>query len=207
MTSYTTLTGAKTTEGSIKWLVNYERIDTAGALTDAQAYIYGALRVREMLASASVTISLGAITASLPTGFLDPLLLRAYYGTLTNLPPGMFLDARVTEDDGTYIDGDPTCYSVYNEVFNFDFQPEAAITATCLYYKQPTALGALNTSNWLCTRYPNILRHACQYYAYLQMENDTQAERHKKLADELIGRANVESDLTLRGADVLVTVR
>ena len=66
---YTTLVSDNTTNGSIKYWINYSRIDAAGILTDAQAWIYQRLRVRDMLQTADVTISSGASTAAFPSDY------------------------------------------------------------------------------------------------------------------------------------------
>ena len=209
MTSYTTLTGAKTLAGSIKWLVNYERLDTEGILTDAQAYIYGSLRVREMKKS-DETLQLDALFyfLNVPSDLLDPIKLRARYGDIINVDEATLFSMQIRDETtGLISEGDPSYYAIYDEDLTFDTTPTEDLNLQLLYYARPAALSSGNTTNWLTTRYPNIVRHACQYFAYLQMENDAQAERHKSMTDELIGRANVEADLVRRGSEFGVTVR
>jgi hypothetical protein len=199
---YGTLTGPKSTLGSIRSWVNYELVDVEGVLLDAQAYIYGALRTREMRATAAFSLALNDQTEPLPTGFLEPIKL--IYSTGETIEPKE--ESELIVNRGEIQSGQPFEYAIYDELFQFEVKADAAYTGTILYWKRSTYLGAQNRTNFLTTRYPNLLRVACLMHA-ADMVADSEYERWKKRTDELIGRANVEADLARKGADYTVSVR
>lgn len=71
--SYTTLTGAKGTNGSLLNWVGYSRIDVGTVVDEAQALLYQYLRVRQMQAVFNFTMVVGAAWVALPGDFLDPI--------------------------------------------------------------------------------------------------------------------------------------
>src|SRR3954470_22103450 len=73
--NYTTLVGLVSDVGSIKYWINYSRIDSAGLLAEAEAWIYARLRVQEMLATDDVAIANAATSTAFPTGYMDPIHL------------------------------------------------------------------------------------------------------------------------------------
>jgi hypothetical protein len=170
--SYTTLTGAKTSEGSLKYWINYSKLDVGAALEDAQALIFQTLRVREMQAAATVSISSGSETAALPTGYLASLSMRDVTNN-ADLEHVQWEDLEQYRDfsSGDISTGKPCRYSVFNELFQFDTKADAAITARVLYYKSPDQLSGSNETNFLTTRYPHLLRAACLAAGYDQMRN------------------------------------
>jgi len=210
--TYSGLLGGKTVAGSLKNLVNYERIDPATTITEAEAYIFGALRVREMRKVTTITQTAGTSKdASLPSDFLDPILVVGYrnLGPLQNSTMEELIGRRriyAEAEDGTLEESTQAYFAIFNDKINFDCVAEETVTYTMAYYGS-NALSLTNETNFLTIRYPSILLAAVRYYAYLHMENDTEAGNWKKITDELIARANIETDFTLRGADFMVTVR
>jgi hypothetical protein len=73
--SYTSLTAAKGTPGSIATWTNYTKLDIGTIVDEAQALIYGEgrLRAREMKTSFDFTLTINQAYLPLPTGFLDPI--------------------------------------------------------------------------------------------------------------------------------------
>lgn len=206
---YGTLTGPKSTNGSIRYWVNYELLDVEGIILDAQAYIYGALRSREMKSVTPVTIAAGASTAPLPTDFLEPLRLQltATGDALSPVDEAELLRQQTTGDDGQIAVEIPTQYAIWDEALQFDTQAPTSLGAQLLYYRRPRTLGRQNQTNFLTTRYPNLLRVACLMHAADGLQDDQEYGRWKQRADELIARANVEADLVARGRDYSVSVR
>jgi hypothetical protein len=206
--TYGTLTGPKSTQGSIRSWVNYELIDVEGALLDAQAYIYGSLRVREMRSMAPVTIAAGAVSAPLPDGFLEAISFRLPDGSrLTPRDEADILDRQFFDSEGVLEEGEPDCYGIWDEAFQFNLKTPAAIVARLLHNRRLPYLGRTNPTNFLTTRYPNLLRVACLMHAADGIQDDEQYARWKQRTDELIAKANVEADLGMRGRDFDSEVR
>src|SRR4051794_30484690 len=73
--NFNDLIGPKSRTGSIQSFVRYKPVPGEVILEDAQALIFQQLRVREMRASSLVTLGVGAFTAALPTGYLEPIAM------------------------------------------------------------------------------------------------------------------------------------
>lgn len=73
--TYTTLTGGKTQAGSIIGWVNYTKLstDVVTILDEAQALLYGLLRVREMRTRYRFSLAVGDAYVAVPARFLDPI--------------------------------------------------------------------------------------------------------------------------------------
>jgi hypothetical protein len=200
---YSTLVAAETTVGSIKYAINYSRIDAAGILTEAQAWIYTRLRVREMISTANVAIADEATTASLPTGFLDPI----QFGIPGHMPRIKFKDAETFraelgwDEDAALPEGPPTRWTVIDETIQFDHKADQAYTAKLAYFKTPTALSASNETNWLTSRYPTLIRRVCTMFAAEARKEYDLMDRSEIKALELIQEIRKESDLIYRGME------
>mgnify|MGYP000176128413 CR=1 FL=1 len=200
--TYTTLVADKSTPGSIKAWANYSKLDSETILADAQALIYQTLRVREMKATAELSMAVGDSSKALPTGFLDPcpplsdkLNQRYEHVTLEQL-----MAARIYDEAPTLISAQPCRFAIDGTTLQFESKFDTATTLVLVHYATPTALGSGNPSNFLTDRYPHILRTACLAYAADFMDNDA---RYQRYASRLIGQielTNAESDLSLRGA-------
>jgi hypothetical protein len=130
MMSFATLTGAKSVDGSIKSWMNYSRIDAEGILEEAQAMIYGRLRVREMRASDQFTVRVGASSVDEPDGLLDAIL----FWDITNdveicSKEDSDLERMRSWTDGVLDDGDPAYYALYDELINFDCKTTTPVAA------------------------------------------------------------------------------
>lgn len=98
--------------------------------------------------------------------------------------------------------GSPKYWSIWDEKFRFDQAFSQQLTCELLYYKQPALLSSTNASNFLTTRYPNLVRVACQTSAADFMKDD--AEYNKGLArlQAAIDRIQTQDDLIWRGATI-----
>jgi hypothetical protein len=200
--NYGTLTGPKSVKGSVRSWVNYDPIDVEGVVLDAQAYIYGRVRVREMKASVPITFTQGSKTAPLPTDFLDPIKLVDADGiAVAPIDEAELLGRRSTSAMP------PTEYSIFDELLQLTAPADATTAGTLLYFKRPANLSASNSSNFLTTRYSNLLRVACLMHAADQIQDDTEYARWKARADEIISAMSVETDLVARGRDYTASVR
>lgn len=196
--NHTTLTAVKTTLGSIANWTNRTDLPTTNILLEAESQIYKKLRVREMQARATMTFSAATQTASLPTGFLDPISFRPYeYST-----PLPFVDEdglnEYRDSDGVLGTGTPSRWTIVGETAYVDVLPTTAMSGTILYYKTPTALSASNETNFMTTRYPSLLRHACLFIAHQHMKDMDAATASFQLMEAEIAAANQTNEMWRR---------
>jgi hypothetical protein len=200
MAGYTTLVAAKTTLGSIANWLNRSDLPVTEILTEAQAFIYEHLRVREMMTAEDIAVASDNYKASLPTGFLDPVKLTPYGwgGPLWYVNEDEFKPQR--ETDGTRIEAsEPQFWTVIGTELWFDIQLDAAFGGTLIYYKTPTALSGANNTNFLTTRYPTVLRHACESFGLEHMKQPDVALSRRQLVEAEIADINMTNELYRRG--------
>lgn len=196
--SYTILTGSKDTAGSIKYFVRHTEVPSDYVLERAQDAIYQKLRVREMLNRTSGTIAEDDTTITLPTDILDPVaLLRtgSYKGKIILLDQEHF-ESRVGEDEnGDIYPGTPTQATYDATTLYLDAKADQAYPYRLWYMKKPAYLSGSNETNFLTTRYGNILEAMCKHYAYAHRDNEGQAATELEKAMAYINEANVEYDM------------
>ena len=197
MTTYTILNGAKTVEGSIKYAVNHSTVPSASIITNAEAFIYSRLRVREMKALVTGTILAAASTVALPTGYREAIWLGLGADYARNIP---ILDEdhyeRITgfTSAGALNTGPPSYCRIGDTTITFDTVFDQSYTYRLHYYKTPTAL-VTDTTNFLSTKYEHVLEAICKYFAYMHRENLVYADRWLQIGMAGIEQANVENDL------------
>lgn len=200
--TYSTLIASKATTGSIKNLVNYERIDPDQILEDAQAHIYGSLRCREMMGYETLTVAIGDDSAPVPTGFRDPIMLATTEGDeIHNTDVGTLekMRAQWRQSDGTLAQAIPEHYACSGATMSFECAWDRAATLVFRFYDTPDDLSASNETNFLTTRYPNLLRAAIRMYVADFRDDEPTYRRMQAQVETLIARANAEADLALRG--------
>lgn len=206
MVDYNTLVGAETLPGSIKYGINYARIDAAGILSEAQAWIYMRVRLAEMKSIADIPIALNDTSVALPTGYLDPI----HFGI-----PGTMQTIRYADPERfrTLLGWDggspsvlpvqpPSRWAMFDGRIQLNCQSDAAYTGRMTYYKQPSDLTTLAPTNFLTTRYPSLLRRVClMFAAEARKEWDTVNSNEVK-ALEMIDTIKVQDDLSNRGMEM-----
>lgn len=199
--TYTILTGAKDTEGSIKYWVRHTEVPSAYILARAQDAIYQILRVREMVKRSEGTIPEDAMTLAIPADMLEPIaLLRrgSYKGKIIILDQEHF-ESRVGENPDDSNDPYPgtPCIATYDQsYFYFDAKADQDYPYRLWYMHKPALLASsTNETNFLTTRYPNILEAMCKHYAYAHRENEGQASTELEKASAFITKANEEYDM------------
>src|SRR5262245_57956249 len=112
--TYATLTGPKTTPGSIRSWVNYDRLDIDQILEEAQTTIFGRLRVREMRSLDCPRIAAGDHQAPLPPRMLEARALRSADNFCFEMRSAAdLLERRVYDASGTLADGPPQYFAVF----------------------------------------------------------------------------------------------
>lgn len=165
----TTLLGAKTVTGSIRSWRNYAKVDSESVLTDAQNWLYSILRVREMRAAGTITVTTLDSEEALPTGFLDPV--DEYVRDVTHqrrlkIVSEQRLEELRSWDAGTLREGEPSACGIYGEAFQFDTRVDEGFTGRIAFYKKPDMLAVTsNETNFLTVRYSHVLRPALMAFA------------------------------------------
>ena len=141
--NWTTLTAAKTTEGSIKNWVNRSDIPVTNILLEAEAWIYQTLRVREMVVDEAFTFDASSSSEALPSGFLDPIQFVPYgwaapleFWHEANFRPNRS-SAGVLESAAT-----PSKWTIIGETAHIDVLLSASFSGRLMYYDTPTAAGS-----------------------------------------------------------------
>lgn len=196
--SYTTLTGDKDTVGSIKYFVRHSLVPSADILETAQAEIYSKLRVREMMKRLPGTILTGASTITLPSDCIAPmgLYLTGLNAVKVKLIDQDLFELTVAEDaDLSVYEGTPCMATFDDTLLYLDAKADQAYTYRLWYMQTPANLAATtNETNFLTTRYKNILEAMCKAYGFAHMKDDAQAAKFKAEANEAITLANMTFD-------------
>jgi hypothetical protein len=204
---YATLIAAKTVAGSIRNWVNYDKVDPVTVLTEAQAEIYDRLRVREMRTlDSSIVTAAGVEKYPLPASFLDPirpLTDNRGNGYVFKTEGELIRRRNYDPVTGLIISGTPAFWSIFDEMLQFDCAFQTAGWAlNLLCFKSPAPLGPINTTNFLTSRYPHVLRRACQMRAADFMDDDAAFARHQAKLEADIEMAMASNDLTWHGVEL-----
>lgn len=189
---YTTLIASKTTAGSLKNWVNRDTIDAATILTEAQALIWMTLRHWKMKTEATGTLTIAAASLTLPTDILDIRDLRftGIYASLLKKGDERSVQARYSYDSaGVRVRQQPAWYYMSGTVAAFDSVADIAYPYLLSYYARPAALSSTNTTNFLTTDAPRLLRTACMTIA---------AEFEKEVGQGAQGAAYWQEQLDLQ---------
>lgn len=198
--NYTTLVADKDTEGSIKYFVRHDYVPSDYILERAQDFIYGVLRVREMVAKAEDTIAEGDTTITLPTDLLDPLALYRrgdMKGKITLLDHDHW-ESRIGEDpdDGNNpYEGTPTEATFDATTLYLNAKADDAYDYRLWYMQKPALLSGSNLTNFLTTKYSHILEAVVKHYAWEHRQDDQKAAQHMEKAVGFITKANQEFDM------------
>ena len=142
------------------------------------------LRTHQMRATATVTISSSASTASLPTGFLSDIGLH-YTSDLSQLTPATDADLVYW---GSTDSGQPRLYRVGATVYEFDRPADQSYATKAVYFKANNLTS--DGTNWLLTNYPDAYLYAsCVEAAAARQAKDRMA-LYKPLRDEIIEEIN-----------------
>lgn len=201
--TYSTLTGAKSVQGSIANWVNRTDLPVADILIEAEAHIYERLRVREMLAIETMTFAVNTNSVALPTGFLDPIEYRPYgWGDSLLYVAEMSLEAH-RDTAGALFSSTPSRWSIIGETAYVDVSCSSAFGGKLMFYKRPDPLSSSNETNFLTIRYPSLLRNACMAKAFEHMKDWTAAASYIQMAEGKIEEASATNDLYRRSQHVL----
>jgi hypothetical protein len=153
-------------------------------ITLAETRLARELRTRQMLKSATSSMTSGDARVALPTDFLQ---VRDLYiqgnprMPVTYLAPSAFTrDARADES------GLPVYYTVLASEFLFAPIPDGTRTLEILYYAKPAVLSDSNTSNVFLANYPDALLYGALLEAEPYLINDARVQLWVSLYDRAI---------------------
>ena len=142
------------------------------------------LRTHQMRATATVTISSSASTASLPTGFLSDIGLH-YTSDLSQLTPATDADLVYW---GSTDSGQPRLYRVGATVYEVDRPADQSYATKAVYYKANNITS--DSTNWLLTNYPDAYLYASCFEAAAARQAKDRMALYKPLRDEIIEEIN-----------------
>jgi len=153
-------------------------------ITLAETRLARELRTRQMLKSATSSMTSGDARVALPTDFLQ---VRDLYiqgnprMPVTYLAPSAFTrDARADES------GLPVYYTVLASEFLFAPIPDGSRTLEILYYAKPAVLSDSNTSNVFLANYPDALLYGALAEAEPYLIKDARVQLWISLYDRAI---------------------
>jgi hypothetical protein len=189
--AFTTYSELKTT------VANYlGRSDLTSAIPDfitlAETRLQRELRTRQMLKSATATMTGADSTVGLPTDFLE---MRGLYVVgnprtpLNYLTPSAFSrDARADES------GKPFYYTIIGSEMQFAPVPDSGYTLDMLYYYKPTPLSDSNASNVFLANYADALLYGTLAQAEPYLMNDPRIATWAGLYDSCIELIRTSDD-------------
>lgn len=97
--------------------------------------------------------------------------------------------------------GFPMFWAIHDEKIMFDAAFDAATSYQLAYYRSPALLSTDNETNWLTTRYPLLLRKACQAIAADFMKDTEEYRKCIEVLTSMAAKVNENADLMYRGAE------
>ena len=123
---YDQLVAGKSTVGSIKYRINYDLIDAAGIIAEAEDDIFTELRVREMVKITAISVSEDDTAVTMPTDWLAPLAGRLRgFGELQFRTADQLDRFRAYEDDDLQlVEGVPQTLYPIGSSFEFEVRSD-----------------------------------------------------------------------------------
>lgn len=198
---FNSLTG--TGGGSISAWLNHASLSTVGTqiVEEAESWIYPRLRHWKMLTSTSGTLTASATTVTVPSDFLEDKKFRitgTAATTITRKTIQEVVESFQYDGTGGRVAQQPTIMFNDQNNFQFDSPCDQAYPFTMWYYQKLAPLSATNTSNFLMTSYPRMMRavtcmSASEYMKDAGMGNYDRTYWEVEAQKEL-GVAQAESD-------------
>ena len=157
-----------------------------------------------MIVLNQITINPNDTSMALPAGWVANHFIRLD-GDSRNLTYKHETWVRFKQFDGTFATGKPRAYTVLDKVY-WDAQADTGLNGLgyngeMAFYGTPAQLaaGSPQNSNFICTRFPSLLRSVCTAMAYESRRRLMDAGPMWQRAEEQIAQANVTSDEYRRG--------
>lgn len=98
--------------------------------------------------------------------------------------------------------GTPYYFGIYNEQIKFDQAFFQATGCRLAFYQSPPLLSSTNPTNFITTRYPNLMRVACMAAAADFMKDSEEYQKQFGRLQTMIEKISVENDMSMRGIEV-----
>jgi len=98
--------------------------------------------------------------------------------------------------------GSPTWFGIWNERIYFDVACSDQLQCYLHYYQSLPLLSSSNQSNFLTTRYPQLMRTACVAAAADFMKDDAEYQKNFARLTAMVQQVNLENDGFLRGIEL-----
>ena len=135
-------------------------------IANCEQRISRALRVSQLLTTSNVTVSAGASTGTLPTGFLEMANVKISTGAELQYVPPDKIDKAVS-------DTVPWVYTLLGSTIVVGGTWTAGGTLACTYWKKETALSDSATSNWYILNCPDALLFGALMESAPFLQNDS----------------------------------
>lgn len=140
------------------------------------------LQVREMETTSTATLS--GNTLALPDDFKS---MRSLKITDTESSELLFkTPSSLVTRTGT---GIPCYYTITSEI-EFDVTPDSAYSVEMKYYKKPTAVTSLNTTNTILTNHPDIYLYGALWALFAHAVDEQQSMKYYSQFSQAINGAN-----------------
>lgn len=171
-------------------VANYlHRTDLTANIPDfismAEWRIARALRVSQLLTTATVTVSAGASTGSLPSGFLELANVKISTGAeLAYVPPD-----RIDQQSGS---GTPWIYTLLGATIVVAPTWTAGGNLTATYWKKEAELSDSNTTNWYVTAAPDALLYGALLESAPFIQSDSRIQIWQSFFEKAVDSLNLQ---------------
>jgi hypothetical protein len=110
--------------------------------------------------------------------------------------------AAVTYTANSLVAGVPQFFAVWDEKIKLDFAMNQDMTFVLNYFQSLPLLSASNLTNFITSRYPQLMRAACQVAAADFMKDDAEYQKGSTRLLAHIQRINIENDGFYRGLEL-----
>lgn len=209
VSNYSALIATKSTPGSLCHWLNSDAVPVTTIISDAQAEIWRRLRVRQMLATTTGSMSVGSNTITLPADYIAARSI-VYTGTYKDYPlkrvqPEDVENSFMYDNGGAALNDKPRAFYVLASTVQLNCPADVAYPYRMLYFAEPAVLAvSTNETNFLTDRMPRLLRAMCMAYGNEWLKSAEERAYWLQIAGEMIETLNTEADFEMRNAELIV---
>lgn len=157
-------------------------------ITLAEIRLNRDLRIRQMLKTATATMTGGDSTVGLPSDFLE--MRDIFVDGTPRIAVSFLSPAAFTRDARTTDSGRPVFYTMRGAEFEFAPIPDTNYTVQMIYYAKQTALSDSNPSNAFMANCPDALLYGALTEAEPYLMNDARVAIWSQFYQNAIERLN-----------------